>query len=237
MNNFFLALLLFSLSCIIIFIIQILTNLVKKHPAKKSFIKLGLSTALLIISFLGFGFTTDTSHTDINSSGLTMDDLSPEDSEPISVDEQSSLKSETESVSNSEPISDKTETQGVTDLFQEVYLPYANREKPFAFSLVKQFAQNTNYEIDITEPSSEELGTITLTAANGDYVWFSFRNINDIEIIMTVSYFQLSSDSEVSLSNYSDDGSPLYDIYQTHVLGEPISNVTNTQEQQAFLFE
>ncbi len=233
MNNFFLALLLISLLCIIIFIIQILTNLVKKQPAKKSFIKLGLSAAVLIISFLGFGFTTDTSRTNMNNSELTINNLS----EPISIDEQSSLKSETESTANSEPISDKTETQGVTDLFQEVYLPYANREKPFAFSLVKQFAQNTNYEIDITEPSSEELGTITLTAPNGDYVWFSFRNINDIEIIMTVSYFQLSSDSEVSLSNYSDDGSPLYDIYRTHVLGEPISNVTNTQEQQAFLFE
>lgn len=233
MNNFFLALLLISLLCIIIFIIQILTNLVKKQPAKKSFIKLGLSAAVLIISFLGFGFTTDTSRTNMNNSELTINNLS----EPISIDEQSSLKSETESTANSEPISDKTKTQGVTDLFQEVYLPYANREKPFAFSLVKQFAQNTNYEIDITEPSSEELGTITLTAPNGDYVWFSFRNINDIEIIMTVSYFQLSSDSEVSLSNYSDDGSPLYDIYRTHILGEPISNVTNTQEQQAFLFE
>ena len=237
MNNFFLALLLLSLLCIIIFIIQILINLTKKHPAKKSLIKLGLSITVFIISFFGFGFTTAIPQTNINSSKLTINDSTPEDSESSSFDESSTLKTDTTSTESSEPVSVKVDSQDVTDLFQEVYLPYANREKPFSFSLVKQFAQSTNYDIEITEPSSEEIGSIKLTAPNGDYVWFGFKPVDDIETIMTVSYFQFASNSEVSLSNYSSDNSPLYDIYKTHVLGEPNSNVTNTQEQQAFLFD
>lgn len=60
--------------------------------------------------------------------------------------------------------------------------------------------------------------------------------MDNIEVIMLVSYFQFSSNSEVSLSNYRGDNSFQYDKYTTHVLGEPNINVNNTQDQTLFLF-
>ncbi len=238
MNNFFIALLLISLLCIFIFIIQALINLAKRYPAKKAFKKAGISAIVLIASFVGFGITSGTLTTNNNNSEPAIDVLSSEKSETTSIanNNNSEPATETLSLDNSESVSTDSDIQNVTDLFKSVYLPYANRENPWVFNLVKQFAQSTDYEITITEPSSETMGTIKLTAENGDYVYFNFKPLDDIDIIMTINYYQTASESEVSLSNYSSDGSPQYDRYTTHVLGELESDVSSTQEQQLFLF-
>lgn len=124
-----------------------------------------------------------------------------------------------------------------TDFFETVYAPYANREKPFNFYEVKAFSESCGYKTEITNPSDEEVGTIIITDDNGDYVYFAFSPINGVETIMIVSFYQASSNSEVSLDNYSSDGSRQYDRLSTHVIGESEMNVKSVDQQRQFLFK
>ena len=122
-------------------------------------------------------------------------------------------------------------------LFEEVYAPYAKREKSFAFGSVKAFVEESGYKYDIVEPDEDTIGAIKVLDGSGDYVYFSFYLCNDIETIMLVSYHQDSSNSEVSLSNYSDNNSSRYDILNTHVIGESSVEVKTLDEQRNFLFQ
>lgn len=126
-----------------------------------------------------------------------------------------------------------------SDLFKEVYLPYATRENPFMFEAVKTFAQNLNsYTVEITDPTQEDMGSIKIADGNEDYVYFSFSpNSSGIEMIMTLSYHQAATNSEVSLSNLSTDCSPEYDTFHTHILGETELQVDSPDEQKTFLFQ
>jgi len=128
-----------------------------------------------------------------------------------------------------------TEQSKLTDLFETIYIPYAQREKAFVFDAVKSFVQTTEYKAEITEPTSQDIGSIVLTDENDNYVFFAFNLVNDIEIITTVSYHDAATNSEVSLNNYSSDGSPSYDIFNTHVIGESPNHVNSTDEQRDFL--
>ena len=140
---------------------------------------------------------------------------------------------ETETETESE-----TSQSEVTALFKDVYLPYANREKPFIFDGVKTFAQNTTeYATEINEPGSD-VCFIKFTAENGDYVYFAFApTTNNVYAIVTLSYYQASTNSEVSLDNYSPDCTAAYDTFHTHVLGESSKEVSGPSEQQSFLFD
>lgn len=151
--------------------------------------------------------------------------------------------SEPTSPPTSEPTPDPTptlaptKTPKVSDLFTSVYVPYANREKSWYFRSVKSFAKSCDYSCKITKPTKNRFGQITISDSNGDYVYFGFMSNDDgDEIIMTVSFYQSESDSEVSLSNYSTDNSASYDTFTTHVIGEPDEEVSSTDEQQEFLF-
>lgn len=126
-----------------------------------------------------------------------------------------------------------------SDLFKEVYLPYATRENPFMFEAVKTFAQSLNsYTVEITDPTQEDIGSIKIADGNEDYVYFSFSpNSSGIEMIMTLSYHQAATNSEVSLSNLSTYCSPEYDTFHTHILGETELQVDSPDEQKTFLFQ
>lgn len=149
---------------------------------------------------------------------------------------EAELESTIVSEAESEPDTTSTTKYEVSELFKSVYLPYANRENTFTFNSVREFIKSTEYDAEITEPTSEDLGTITVTDKNGDSVFFAFVPINGIETIMSVSYYQVSTDSEVVFSNYSSDCSPKYDNYETHVIGETSIEVTGPDEQMSFLF-
>ena len=131
-----------------------------------------------------------------------------------------------------------SESSEVSNLFKEIYLPYAQREKPFIFEAVKTLAQNTeDYSVNVQEPTSEDSGTITFTDENGDYVFFSFApNSAGVNMITILSYHQTATNSEVSLSNYSSDCTPEHDKLNTQIIGEEQNEVSSTDEQQAFLF-
>lgn len=124
-----------------------------------------------------------------------------------------------------------------TELFESIYMPYANREKSFTFNDVKAFMQSTDYDLEIVEPTADDLGTIKTSDDNNDYVYFAFNAVNGTETIMSVSYYQDSTNSEVSLSNYSTDGSSKYDSFSIHVIGEPEKEVAGPDEQKEFLFD
>ena len=124
-----------------------------------------------------------------------------------------------------------------TELFEQVYVPYANREKSFVFNGVKSFVENLEYNIKITEPSEDDLCSIKIMDTTGDYVFFLFQPINDIEIISLVSYYYAKTNSEVSMENYSIDGLPKYDKFRTHIIGENATEVSGTDEQRNFLFK
>lgn len=158
--------------------------------------------------------------------------------EPDDDPSDESLTSESENNETENPEIDSEDAKNVvcTDLFESIYAPYANREKSFIFNDVKAFIQTTDYEQEIIEPTANDLGTIKLIDENGDYVYFAFNVVNGIETIMSVSYYHNSTNSEVSLSNYSTDGSPAYDTFSTHVLGESETEVYGLDEQKNFLF-
>jgi len=145
------------------------------------------------------------------------------------------LQTELDSMSNAKTEPD--EQQESIQFFEEVYLPYANREKPFIYEAVKTFANSCEYETEIVGATEDTNASITITSPNGDYVNFIFSPINDIDMIMIVSFYHASTNSEVSLSNYSPDGSASYDTYTTHVIGEKPQDVNGTDQQRNFLFK
>lgn len=124
-----------------------------------------------------------------------------------------------------------------TDLFKTIYSPYAKRENSFVFNNVKEFVQNKEYTVEITEPTSDDFGSIKVSDTNGDYVYFAFNLTNDFETIMSVSYFCEEKQAEVSLNNYSTDGSRKYDRLSIHVIGENAYDVKDLDEQRSFLFQ
>lgn len=125
----------------------------------------------------------------------------------------------------------------VTQLFSDIYIKYAKREKSFDFNSVKSFVTSSQYKTEITEPEIDVLGKITVKDDVGDTVFFAFTpNSSGIQMIMTVTYFHSESNSEVSLSNYSTDSSPQYDSFATHVIGEERQEVSGINEQIDFLF-
>lgn len=134
------------------------------------------------------------------------------------------------------PTSEPSEKVTPTDLFETVYFPYANREKSFLFEAVKTFVQTTEYNVTIVEPTSEIMGTIELTDEDDNSVYFAFDFTNNVETIMTVSYYNSKTNSEVSLNNYSTDGLPKYDKFTAHVIGEESIVLNNPDEQRDFLF-
>lgn len=138
-------------------------------------------------------------------------------------------------INNPEVQTDNVQDESL-QLFEDVYLPYANRVNTFAFKNVKTFANSCGYEAEIVEPTNDINATIKISATNGDYVYFGFNLVDNIDMIMTVSFYHAASNSEVSLSNYSSDGSSIYDIYNTHVIGEQTKKVNGTDAQRDFLF-
>lgn len=130
-----------------------------------------------------------------------------------------------------------------TDLFEQIYVPYASRDLSFWFDNVKEYiskyVDGSAYVNEMTEASPETLGEIKITNNNsGDYVYilFKFFEETDYQLIMVVSYYQASSNSEVSLYNYSSDGSTAYDKFYTHIIGEQQKQVYGVSKQREFLF-
>ena len=145
------------------------------------------------------------------------------------------LQAEFDAITNPETQKDNIQDESL-QLFEDVYLPYANREKTFTFNSVKTFANSCGYTAEIVEPTNDTNATIKISVTNGDYVYFSFSPINSIDTIITVSFYHAISNSEVSLSNFSSDGSASYDTFDTHIIGEQSKKVSGTDAQYSFLF-
>lgn len=190
----------------------------------------------------------DTSSSQKETTTPKKEEQTDEESKSEITEEQETDKNEVENskAENSEiPDQQVVETDSTTEklevssLFEEIYFPYAKREKPFIFEAVKTFAENLDhYTIEIQEPNEEDAGIIQISAENGDYVFFAFApNTAGIHMIMTLSYHQAATNSEVSLNNYSPDCTPEYDTFKTHIIGESEMEVKNVDEQQSFLFQ
>lgn len=158
---------------------------------------------------------------------------------PTETESTTEVTTEAESTTETSTVAESTTAPEKlsTDFFDNVYAPYANRKKPFIFEGVKTFSESCGYKTEITNPSDEDTGEIKIFDDNGDYVYFSFSPINGIETIMTVSFYQASSNSEVSLSNYSSDGSSEYDEFSAHIIGESKTKVKSVDQQRKFLFK
>lgn len=126
-----------------------------------------------------------------------------------------------------------------TKLFEKIYVPLANREKPFLFNNVSTFIKNEEFKYKITKPTKKETGEINVLSNNGDYVYIAFYPVpalDNIECIMTLSYYNKKSNREVSLDNYSSDNSSSYDTLKTHVIGKQAKEVSSIEEQRTFIF-
>lgn len=125
-----------------------------------------------------------------------------------------------------------------TDLFEQIYVPFAKGENRTGISDVKIFLEDNDYEFTCVDPTSESIGEITVTdSENEDYVYFAFlERDSGVQTIMTASYYQKLSNSEVALSNYSTNGDHAYDQLTIHNLGEENQNVNTVDEQREFFF-
>lgn len=130
-----------------------------------------------------------------------------------------------------------------TDLFEQIYVPYANRELPSDFYDVKahisKYAEDNECTLEITDATSRAIGTIQVNDSNsGDYVFiaYSFTGETNEQHISIVSYYQSSSKSEVSMSNLSGSGVRFHDTYNTHVIGNREEQVKDIATQREFLF-
>lgn len=144
-------------------------------------------------------------------------------------------------------IDSDVEKPEISDLFKSVYLPYSNRrELHYTFNEVSDFVISTEYKVEITEPTSDDLAQIKVTDENNNYVYFAFspkefegpRNIKQtFECMYLASYYQSATNSEVSFMNVSPNRSPIYDRYFTHVIGKNEIEVRSINDQLDFLFE
>ncbi len=124
-------------------------------------------------------------------------------------------------------------------LFEKIYMPLATREKPFLFKSVSTFIKNEDFEYKITKPSKNNTGKIKVFSENGDYVNITFHPVPDldnIECIMTISYYNKKDDKEVSLSNYSSDNAASNDVLNTHTIGKTAKEVSSVEKQRKFIF-
>ncbi|MCM1246466.1 MAG: hypothetical protein NC293_12565 [Roseburia sp.] len=179
--------------------------------------------------------TYSESHSQANSSDTNNSSL--DSNTDTSTDDN--LDSEEDDVDDSdfeESSDEEYEEPKSTKLFDEIYLPYATREKPFAFSAVKSYIKASGFKSKIVKPSKKESGKITVTAKNGDSVFFAFYECNSLNLIMSVSYHSKKTDREVSLSNYSDNNAAQYDKLTTHIIGDSEEEVESVDEQCSFLF-
>lgn len=147
---------------------------------------------------------------------------------------------EAQSTENSESQSEE-ELVG-SDLFENVYVPYAQREgRVFAFEAVKTFAENFGYDYKLSEPSEDEESLTYIKVMDGDdYVYFAFSPVEQdilVQSLDLISYYQAKSNSEVGMSNYSKDRTASYDSFKTHVIGEKEKQVAGVKEQREFLFK
>lgn len=201
--------------CAILFFVGILTDIVSGDNAERR------KASQIDQSISSQDTSTGAGQPDVSAPTVVTPDISSKENE----------NSNTEVVDTT-----KTDIKG-TSLFEDVYVPYASREKTTVlFQGVKVFAENCGYSYEITEGDESSVTSIKIIE-NDDYVYFAFStNSAGIETIMTVSYYQSSSNSEVSLSNYSTDGDFSYDKLDTHIIGESSIEVDNIEQQREFLF-
>lgn len=129
-----------------------------------------------------------------------------------------------------------------SDLFEDVYVPYAQRGKDSDFQSVKRDVENLaeggTYTAEIVDPSEDDLCDIKLYDESGDYIYFGFSFYGDsnLRILCVVSYYRSESNIEAAWENFSTYGEPEYDTYTTHVIGETDKTVADIDDQREFLF-
>jgi len=130
--------------------------------------------------------------------------------------------------------SNLTESQ---KFFEEAYVPFATHAEPYNFDGVRTFTEVNNYKSEIIEPiNNKTLGQIFIYGKNGDYVYFNFFLIDNIETTDLINFHQDSNHLEVSVENHSGFGEIKFDKFTTRVLGEEEQKVNNVDEQREFLF-
>lgn len=122
-----------------------------------------------------------------------------------------------------------------TALFEDIYAEYVdpakNERRPKVFSVVKTFVESTGYKTEIVNSES-----IKVFDDNGNYVYFGFKPLDGLDVINLITYYQVSSNSEVSQKEYTGTELFKYEILTTHVIGEEEKEVDNIKQQKAFLF-
>lgn len=120
-------------------------------------------------------------------------------------------------------------------LFEDIYAKYVdpeqNERRAKVFSIVKNFVEGSSYETEIVESKS-----IKVLDDNGNYVYFGFKTLDGLDVINLITYYQASSNSEVSQKEYTGTELFKYEILTTHVIGEEEKEVDNIKQQKAFLF-
>ncbi len=158
--------------------------------------------------------------------------------EQTSVDKSASTVSTTTLSQGSEentpaqPLETEPNLNETSDLFESVYVPYAQKEKPFDFNSIKTFIESTSYLSEISAPADSfiDAGYINVYNKIGDYVYFNFDDGDSA--FSNVSFFQASTKANVSFNNATNQQSDSYKIsgYSTY------STVSGVDEQRKFLF-
>lgn len=196
-----------------------------------------LSLLLIFILLMGLGKcvgSNKSKNSEVIATQIYLDSKENKIEESSSITETAKTSQLTTLEETTIALSEQIET---TDLFENIYVPYANREMPSTFVMVEEFAKESGYEVNIVEPTDEIVGSIKLFDENGDYVYFSSKEVDDIEVIWKVSFYRAITNSEVNMTDYSSGKSISYNAeYNTHIIGESYQKVNGVDEQREFLF-
>jgi len=127
--------------------------------------------------------------------------------------------------------------ENATDLFKEIYFPYAAREKPFLYTLVVKHIEESGFPYEFIGEDSNIILVYENEEENCDRVSFWFIPGDAYLLINSLSYHMAENNCEASLSNMSSDGSPQYDKFAVRVVGEVDQKAEGIEDQIAYLFE
>lgn len=202
----------------------------KVHNLHNKIITITLICVMIMLQ--GCGKTTNTTEPT-----LTQEVTKAPTPEATAYEETDTVDNDIDEVNEESTPKPTTKPKKGTKLFEQIYVPFASREKGSAFISVKSLVEASSFKCKVTKPTNSIVGEIKVSAKNGDYVYFSFKPSNGLDVIMTVSYYLKSNNREVSLENYSSDNSFEYDKLTTHKIGKNQKEVSSIKKQRAFLFE
>lgn len=124
---------------------------------------------------------------------------------------------------------------GMTDLYRDAFLPFADKLGKITFEEINSVIDALDYTVEKTEPTEDDLGQFKIISDNGDYVWILTYPDNNAETLSAISYDHENGMYEISISDNYHMSAFEFKTYNKN-LDTPKSVVSNIEECEQFMF-